>query len=91
MKQRISLGSSNSYFSSATAKFVDRAEPDPCADGYAINWLNEWNTEARNYFNGDIVADWNNNVDLTDEHAEESKASWELLSLVMPMDVGSVV
>ena len=37
--------------------------------------MNDWNTKARDYFNGDIVADWNNNVDITEEHAEESKVT----------------
>ena len=51
----------------------DQEIEDPCADGFAIDWLNDWNDKARDYFNGDIVADWNNNVDITEEHAEESK------------------
>ena len=33
-----------------------------------IGWLNTWNKEAQPYFNNFIVADWNNNVDITDEH-----------------------
>ena len=48
-------------------------DQDACAEGFAIDWLNDWNAKARDYFNGDIVADWNNNVDITEEHAEESK------------------
>ena len=33
-----------------------------------IGWLNTWNKEAQPYFNDFIVADWNNNVDITEEH-----------------------
>ena len=55
--------------STATSKSL----PDDDGCGNAIAWLNDWNKLARDYFNGDIVADWNNNVDITEEHAEESK------------------
>ena len=60
-------------------------DQDPCAEGFAINWLNDWNTKARDYFNGDIVADWNNNVDITEEHAEESKVFIQVVFSVLKL------